>query len=43
MLRQPIPNAWLVTSQPPRSGPITAESPETAPITPYIGARSRGA
>ena len=42
MLRQPMPNASLLTSHPPRTGPITADIPETAPITPSMAARSRG-
>ena len=43
MLRQPIPNASWVISQPPSSGPITAAVPLTAPTMPNTAARSRGA
>ena len=41
-LRQPSPQRSASTSHPPSTGPATAASPLTPPISPYMGARSRG-
>lgn len=41
-VRQPRPQRSASTSQPPSTGPATAASPLTPPMSPYMGARSRG-
>ena len=41
-VRQPRPQRSASMSQPPSTGPSTAARPLTPPMSPYIGARSRG-
>jgi hypothetical protein len=40
--RQPSPQRSASMSHPPSTGPSTAARPLTPPISPYMGARSRG-